>query len=231
MRAPDKAPPRSVDKIAQDIITKLDAGRTIAIERMVRRLIDNLRQIKDKPPEFGNQRENLEYLRELRKDIDRLMKTLRRFPNENVFMTLFAPYLEIQAPDCRASSVVQAINAKMEDATTQYAEGVLWFEALRDRCDLIAKVRPGKHPHYGQQQFRAALAARVAMAKVGKKATSGTWQSRFRQVATLFYEATTGEPEMDIERACDEVLHLPLSVRTENVQYILFSVPKFRGEP
>jgi len=216
VRTPDKAPPRSVDEIAQEIVTKLGAGRTIVIGETVRRLINNLRQIKDKPPEFGNRSENLEYLRELRSDIDRLRKTLGRVPNDNLFLTLFAPELKIRAPDSRGSSAAQALDAMMEDAETQYGDHVLMLDGLGDRCDQVAGARPGTHKNFGQQQFRAALAARVLMATAGKKATSGTWQSLYRQIAVLFYEATTDEQVVDMERACDAVLRLPIRVVTEN---------------
>jgi hypothetical protein len=220
MRGPDKAPRRSAEEIAHEIILKLGAGRTIEVEQIVRRLINNLRQIKDKPPEFGNRTENLEYLQELRNDIERLRKTLGGIPNDSLFLTLFAPELKIRTPDSRVSSHARALDTLMEDAEAQYGEHVLLLEGLGDRCAQIADARPGKHKHFGQQQFRAALAARVLMAKAGKKPTSGTWQSLYRRLATLFYEAMTDEPVPDMKRACDEVLRLPLRVSTENVQKI-----------
>jgi hypothetical protein len=215
MRGPDKAQPRSAEEIAQEIVTKLDVGRTIEIGQIVRRFINNLRQIKDEPPEFGYRTENLEYLEELRSDIDRFRKTLGRVPNDNLFLTLFAPELKIRAPDRRGSSVVQALDSMMEDAETEYGDLVLRLGGLGDRCAQIAGARPGKDKRFGQQQSRAALASRVLLAKVGKKATSGTWQSLYRQVAALFYEAMTGEPVVDIKRACDDVLRLPIRVSTD----------------
>jgi hypothetical protein len=206
---PGEASCRSADEIVQDIF-KLGVRRTIALEQLARQLIRNL--VGYKPPAFGNRRENARYLQKLRNDINRLRRTLGQIPNDNLFLTLFAPELKIWTPDSRASSFAQALDAMMEDAKSRHGKYVLVLAVLGDRCGLIADARPGKHKRYGFQQYRAAMAARVFLVQAGEKATSGSWKSLYRRLTSLFNEAATGEQGADMERACDEVLRLPLTV-------------------
>src|ERR1035437_4362049 len=79
---------RSDDEIVADIVRQCGNA---SIAKQIRLLIGGLRGLKQYPSLAGNRRENQEYLAAVRKQIDKLEKTLRAAPGSFNFTMLFAP--------------------------------------------------------------------------------------------------------------------------------------------
>jgi hypothetical protein len=80
------------------------------------------------------------------------------------------------------------------------------LKRLREVC--ARGVDPGfaTHPNYDQAKHSCAWLALGLMRELSDGKITGTKDSAFRAVTSLLYEAVSGQPDVDLKRACDSVL-------------------------
>jgi hypothetical protein len=210
MRAPSN---RRSDKEIIDAIIKEAGDRSVAPQ--VKRRIDDLREL---PPPFpGSQRDNANYLKDLSKLIDKLKKKLTTAPwplsvavtDAGLFDRLFdAKYTAIWI-----NSRTRLIAQRPSGRTSLLAI----LDGLRTRCDRLRESGLGIHGHHDYRKLGAAIAARELLEHIasmtGKKLSlSCRRESKFCEIATLFFEAMTGKHAADLRRACE---HVAAPVRTK----------------
>jgi hypothetical protein len=180
---------RSVDDIVQDIVAELGPD----VETAARAYIGAGPIMEKLGPAVGNRRTNAKLARTLLKWIGEGESLFDRFDGAGLIM-LFAPPVSIGTPEVLELAVKQA----------QAWRGA-WIETLRARCEWIIQAGVGEHGHVGHMQRVAAVAAAGLCRQAGKPLHWAAPISAFCVVATLIYEAMTGEPEIDIQRACEFV--------------------------
>jgi hypothetical protein len=197
---------RSKDAIVAEIMGILDAP---PVEPYVRKLVDNL--CADRPPFIGNRSVNNEYLKDLSEQITKFKRLLRRAPAP-LSTVLFSPELFWKLYDLQGSAL--GINPNTRDwlAKRNPARRALLVELLnrlQAQCDQIRRHGLGMHGGVNHQKLGAAIASRTVLEESivyhpGKKlslAVSGT--SDYCRIASLFFEAATGEHDCDLRRACE----------------------------
>jgi hypothetical protein len=86
---------------------------------------------------------------------------------------------------------------------------------LRAQCDQIIGIKLGTHEALDQRKLDAAIAARellefVAVVTARKLPLSwGHRTSKYCKLASLFFEAATGEPDADLRRQCETAVPTP----------------------
>ena len=200
MRAP--APPavrRPVDDIVADIVAELGREAEAAVQAYIGAgpIIEKL------GPAAGNRRANAKLARELLKWIAHGESLFDRFGGAGLVM-LFAPPGPIDTPD------------NLELATRQ-AQGWrdMWIDTLRARCEWIIRAGIGEHGHVDHMQRTAAIAAADLCRKASKPLHWASPVSSFRIVASLMFEAMTGQPNAELQRACEFVASRPAGPNTK----------------
>jgi hypothetical protein len=87
------------------------------------------------------------------------------------------------------------------------------LDDLRVRSDRLRDGAPGEHGLSGYTQKQAAIAAKELMERWSRRPGSTDRESPFRRIASLLYEAMTGEADRDMERACDAVLRIQIRTK------------------
>jgi hypothetical protein len=217
MRAP--ADKRSDEEIADDILRVVDVrgivigekpkNRRIApIRPIVLRLINDLRA--ELPPFTGHRKDNEEYVKELREQIDRFRKILTRAP-QPLSAALFAPEMFFRFAELQGS--ILGINPQtrtyLSQTPTRLALLLAQLDWLRAQCDQILRIELGTHKSLDQRKLDAAIASRelleFAANVTGRKLTL-SWAhrtSKYCELASLFFEAATGEYGADLRRQCE----------------------------
>jgi hypothetical protein len=183
---------RSVDEIVGDIAGELGGE---GIEDHARALIGAAPFIKNAGPATGNRRANAELAGDLLKWIARGEKLFERLKGGDLIM-FFAPPGPIVMPEDLERAVRQAA-----------ARRDLWLDALRTRCEWIIQQQIGEHGHTDHMQRAAAIAAAHLCRKAGKPTAWASSTSTFRMVASLVFEAMTGQRDVELERACEFAAH------------------------
>jgi hypothetical protein len=199
MRAKKKVRPTSrTDAIATEITDLLSAkGGTekFATEVVVRSTIQFLKEIAQNKPPWGFKKSNADALSALQKNISDLRKTLSGIPGE-LLMLLAAKDVSGQIP-----SLLEQQNA---GERLKKIVGVLTY--LQARCDQLLEQQPGEHGSADFSQRRAAEEAWRLMKYHNLKPASGVASSDYGIIATLLFEAVTGEQDKDLQRACKTAL-------------------------
>jgi hypothetical protein len=81
------------------------------------------------------------------------------------------------------------------------------LKALRERCALAVHPAFGSHPNFDSAKHLCAQFAHGLMQMLSERKITGTEGGRFRTIANLLYEAFSGLPDADLERACDFMIH------------------------
>jgi hypothetical protein len=76
------------------------------------------------------------------------------------------------------------------------------LDDMRQHCGFILNGKVGAHGSSGHEQERAANTALVLIRLFDVEPAPTSEKSTFRTIARLLYEAMTGQPDVDIERAC-----------------------------
>jgi hypothetical protein len=200
MRAPSNR--RSEKEIIADI---LKIANYPPVEALVRRRIVDLRA--KLLPFTGNQRENLEYARGLRKQIinlERTLKSQRNFLLKPRFWSLWharGTAIEL-VPHIRKYITEDSPRLK------QFTEELSWLRAV---CDEIIKFKPGVHGNTKQLHWHAANASYEVLEEIGSHTGTEPWptdapEGKLCRLASLFHEAATGEYNLDLREACRGVL-------------------------
>ncbi len=220
MSTPDSGT-RSRDEIIADILEAVGAKSDCDNVATMVRLME---AIGDSPPGAGFQKDNLEYAAKLREwicagigdDEVQLGGLICVSPGAFGWLLLWGPEdiaaldpEELLSPDylslATASLGMERLNSLR-----------LVLMDLRRRCDRLIELRIGKHKNFGYRQQRAAVFSRHLMERYKLPLAYTSRTSPYRVVASLLYEAMTGEYGRDLERACENVARQP-SVGTENL--------------
>jgi hypothetical protein len=202
MRAPSNR--RSDNEIIDAIIK--EAGGDRSIEPLVKRRIHDLRELFS--PFTGNRRDNADYLKGLGKLIDKLRKKLTRAPwplsaalaRPEMFNSLAA----FQYTGIGINPQTRLIAQGPSQLTNFLADLDRW----RARCEQLRALGTSKKLDY--RKVGAAIASCELLEQIagvtGKKLSlSCRRESKFCEIAALFFEAMTGEPAADLRRACERV--------------------------
>jgi hypothetical protein len=211
MRAP--ASKRSRDEIIKDIIRYMKCPPEVApfVEPITKRLINDLCAASG--PFSGNRKENTLDATELRDQIAKLERKLKRLSGSFLLSILFEErFWQVWAA---ASGGLMEINANtrayIAQERTRQNRFIEELGRLRAQCDELIKRRPGEHGSVKYERKLAAKASFVvlegAASHTGTKLRLGRSRtSKFVKVASLFLEAATGEYNTDLRWACGEVL-------------------------
>src|SRR6516164_3147807 len=201
MRAP--ANKRDDKEIIDDLIK--EAGDR-SVEPLIKRRIDDLRELFS--PFTGNRGDNREYLRDLVKDFDKLKKRLTQTPwplsaalsKPEMFNALVAhQYTGIGInPQTR-------LIAQGPSRLTKFLAELDWWRA---QCERLREL--GTHKSLDYRKIGAAIAAREVLEHIAgmtgtRLSLSCRRESKYCEIAALFFETLTGEHKADLRRACETV--------------------------
>jgi hypothetical protein len=226
MRAPVNK--RSEDEIVADIIDHMGYFLKRVLDRPererqrqrvqmhVRRRITDLRTAP--LPFSGNQKKNVEYANDLRRQIDKLARTLERPPSEFFSSALFGErfwsLLEIQEQEAERTAIEfnpQTQNYIAQEEPAHLKLFLAELNRLRSRCDRIIGRKLGQHGNINYRKEHAAIASREILEDVAsntgtKLRLTDAPTGKFCLVASLLFEAATGKHNADMRRACKAVL-------------------------
>jgi hypothetical protein len=200
---PKKAARQSsrLDEVVQEIVTLLGSkGDTddFGTEVVVRSTIQSLKILtsRDKPI-WGFKRSNVAALSALLKNIGDIRKTLSGMPGE-LLALLAVENLSEQVP-----SLLEQQNAR-----ERLEKIIAPLNYLQARGALLLDRQPGQH---GSADFSQRLVADEAwrlMKYHNVKPTSGAASSEYGKIASLLFEAVTGQDKdyKDLQRACKSAL-------------------------
>lgn len=80
------------------------------------------------------------------------------------------------------------------------------LKRMRDVCALAVHPGFGHHPNFDPLNRFCAYWARSLMLNLSRKKITGTKDDAFRVVASLLYEAASGQGDVDLKRGCDYIL-------------------------
>jgi hypothetical protein len=206
-RKPVPAHKRSKDEIVAEIMKILEAP---LVEIYVRKLIDDL--CTNPQPLTGNRKNNIDYLNDLRNGIKRFKGLLRRAPAPIIRSVLFSP--EFARPLLETQGTAGDFNPKLRNylaqkkpaRLTQLVEILDWLDA---QCEETARLDLGAHGAAAHLKLHAATAScaaidsSIAFYPERKLSFSCSRTSKYCKIASLFFEAVTGERESDLRRACE----------------------------
>jgi hypothetical protein len=192
MRAPDKPEPAAADILIADMVKKL--GGSDAIEQDVRNSIAVLAVIDE--PQWGNQAQNLDYMKTLQGSIRKLQTMLRAPPANTTYLMLFAP------------EEGETIEVMIQEAQARQSELTTMLEDLHVRCDKNIAAKPGVHGSFGYRERQAAIEARLLWERHGKHPTLAETFIEFAE--NLFCAAWRNEKPQDMKRACGDALRSPI---------------------
>jgi hypothetical protein len=200
MRAPAEIQIRTTEEIIADIAVEL--GADPATRANIRSMVKVVRDLKNLSPMVGNSRANVKFAKRVLKQIDELEKLFAKPPDGAVLEMLFASKQSLQSlpvdPSVeRAEAVAWEARAWRQD----------WLISLRSRCEWIIAEKIGESGNVGNKQRKAAIAARGLCKMAGKPLAWSSPTSAYRKVASLLYEAMTGEVDQ-LERACEWVAEM-----------------------
>lgn len=143
----------------------------------------------------GNRKKNLEPIRKVRSRIESLQEALREMPKHARYF-LFS--FEEKEQDCRTAFAEE----RQQKAVARVRDMVRLLNGLHARCDELIVNPPVHCKSLDHNEQLASEEAWDFMRRHFKRPVNDTPQSPFRVIASLFYEAKTGEVDVDLERAC-----------------------------
>jgi hypothetical protein len=150
------------------------------------------------PPMKGNRKVNLKYARQVLQWIGAGQGLFADMPEP------FLPFLFGLKQDGPVNSP-ERLEALVRPAQSEYAIFTAWLANLQASCEWIIQEKIGEHGRAGYQQERAAVAAARLCERFGRTLAWSSPLSSYRIVTGLLYEAMTGEPDRDLERACKTI--------------------------
>jgi hypothetical protein len=149
-------------------------------------------------PLWGYQAENTNAFRRIRKDLEPVLKAFADAPGAALLL-LFAQEGEIRDEDMPTLDVQKKMLSRMRAYLAMSRH-------LQRRAGQLADSKPGKHGNIGFRQDLAATEAWDSLTRRGRQpAYSGSEESEFHRLASLYYEIMTGEADVNLTRACREV--------------------------
>lgn len=182
---------RAVDLTDLYIRAEVALARTIDQERTNYKSKKHL-------PLWGYRTENIEAFAEVRLRIDNLQKALDGMPSAALFL-LFAFEKDGACEDIPSEETQQKTLCRLGELR-------LMLNRLRARCSQLLDERPGVHKSRKHRYWIAAESAYRIMRLSGLEPASGVCTSVFGKLASLMYEALSGEEAVDIYPVCRDVL-------------------------
>ena len=120
---------------------------------------------------------------------------------------LFDP---LPRPTLTEDGELHQVRPSIEKIELTYRADSFSAELKRLRNVCARAVDPGfaTHPNYDHAKHLCAWQALGLMRELSDRKITGTKDSAFRVVTGLLYEAVSGQPDADLKRACDSVLHV-----------------------
>jgi hypothetical protein len=209
VRAPNKS---RLDDVVQEIVdtlerdpdgrfsTELSVRATISILCELDREVAYRSALKERVPIAGKRQENVEDFESLLKHIEGLQKAFSKASGP-ALIHLFSGDDVIGPDQIPSVEVQQKVEIRLRRVI-----GVLAY--MRARCDFLLDERPGVHGGADFRQRRVAHEAWRLLKIHGKEPAGGTMDSLFGQIASLLYEAMTGDADKDLQWACKAALRL-----------------------
>jgi hypothetical protein len=186
------------------------------VERHVRRRINDLRTAP--LPFTGNQKKNVEYANEVRRQIDKLVRILKKPPSgffsSALFGERFWSLLDRQEQEAERTAIEFNPQTRSYIAQEEPVHLKLFaaeLNRLRSRCDRIIALKLGQHGSVEYRKEHAAIASREILEAVASNTgtelrLTDSPTGKFCLVASLLFEAATGEHNADMRRACKPIL-------------------------
>jgi hypothetical protein len=200
MGANKNAPAKSRrDEIVGELVNLLvpdgDGSDRFSSEFVVFSTIQFIQQSNSKKPLWGFSEANRKSLSALSKNIRDLRKTLAEAPGEVLFMLASADQSDQSPPALKQQIVLDRLKRIV---------AVLGY--LQSRCEELQTQKVGGHRSADFSQRMVAEEAWRLMKYHNLTPASGILGSTLGEVATLLFEALTGEDNKDLQRACKAAL-------------------------
>ena len=209
MRAPSKS---RLDEAVQKIVAEVqissdefdllsarfDIQATIQLLGELDREIAYRGAIKGRPPIRGKRQGNIEEFGAILKQIKGLQKAFRKASGPALFL-MFSGEDDVTSEKIPTTEIQQLVERRRQQImrTLNY---------LRARCDFLLAERPGEHGSADYRQRRVAQETWRLLRRFGKEPAGGTAGTLFGDVASLLWEAVTGEADRDLQWACKAAL-------------------------
>jgi hypothetical protein len=209
MRALNKS---RLDEVVREIVEALESNPDDrdATEVSVRAAIRFVRELdqpiayrggsKERVPITGKRQENVDDFKVLLKQLKGLRKALSNMSSPALFH-LFSGDDVVEPHQIPSTEVQERVVSRLQRVT-----GTLAY--MQARCDFLLDERPGEHGGAEFRQRRVAHEAWRLLKGHGKIPAGGTMDSLYGQIASLLYEAITGESDKDLQWACKAALRL-----------------------
>jgi hypothetical protein len=144
-----------------------------------------------------------EYAKKLGKAIDKVEALLQSSPLR-LWLRLFNPRTDMTGnfskPPKPSESFEEMISGRKARAETVLAELA--------RLRILCAQRFGYPPNYDDEKEACAVFAFCMLYELSARKITGTENAPFRTITGLLYEVVTGKENMDLKRACDQVLRI-----------------------
>src|SRR5262249_60946510 len=200
-----RAPRRSDQEIINAIIK--EAGDR-SVGPLVKRRINDLRVLFS--PFTGSRRNNAERIEDLDELIEKLMKKLTTLPWPLSVAVTDAEFFD-RLSEAEYTAIWINPQTRLIAQTASGRTSLLAVLAgLRARCEKLRKRKLGLHGLNDNQKLGAAIASRellehIAVMTEGELSLSCRRESKFCEIAALFFEAMTGKHAADLRRQCETV--------------------------
>lgn len=201
MRAPTN---RRSDQEIIDAIIKKAGDRSV--EPLVKRRLADLRDLFS--PFTGNRRDNREYLRDLAKDFDGLKERLTRAPWP-LSAALSKPEMFNTLVDLQYSAIgINPQTRLIAQGPSRLTKFLADLDSWRARYEQLRDV--GESGLRDYRKLGCAIASREllehnAVMTEGELSLSCRRESKYCEIAALFFEALTGKHAADLRRQCETV--------------------------
>jgi hypothetical protein len=219
MRAP-RSDVRSQNEIIREIVAKLapqdkrskpwsegdliSAAITVDVGGTIKYLVIADQEVryrgltKAKIPFRGKQKDNEKDFEVIREQVRALRESLRNSSSPALTL-LFSAEVDI------SGDRIQSVEEQTKGLHSLH-EVIMTLAKMEARCDFLIRRQPGEHGNAGYRQRRVADETWRLLRRHGKDAGGGTPGTVLGDIASLLWEAMTGEADRDLQRACKAAL-------------------------
>ena len=207
-----RAPTRSRDDVVQRIVDKIqtDTADQLSNELSVRFTIKLLHELDREVPYRGSLNERISIRgkrQENVEDFTALLKKIKALENALKKMSSPARMMFFSGESEFASDNFPAVEVQ-ERAFHQLKQTLGMLATMRMRCNFLLAERPGEHGNTKHRERRVAEEAWRLLRRHRKRPAGGAPGSLYGDIASLLWEAMTGERDKDLQRACKTALRL-----------------------
>jgi hypothetical protein len=209
-RKQDTPSGRGADEIVEEIVDHLRPWKNhksgAAITAAVNHELGVLRKLSPMQARLFDRAQNRTHAKKLDRALSEVETLLASAPGV-LALLLFDPLPPMTlTEDGELVQITQSIeNIELEyraRAGSFFAE----LKRLREVCARAIDPGVGSHPNYEHTKHLCAWHALGLLRELSDGKITGTKDSAFRAVTGLLYEAVSGQPNVDLKRACDSVL-------------------------